>query len=126
MDKDEIIKQQQREIERYKILLEDGKDGLEITDETEMSTEEILTNLFVLSKQANIKSFWELSTLHLDLNKIPGNKHIYGFRSLFRSLGAEIDECDDRVLTVHLRFRDNYKNVIKEMLRQAEEDNNKK
>ena len=37
MDKDELIKQQQREIERYQTLLRDAENGLDITSKPEMS-----------------------------------------------------------------------------------------
>lgn len=45
MDKDELIKQQQREIDRYQTLLRDAEDGLDITSKPEINVDEILSSL---------------------------------------------------------------------------------
>lgn len=119
MDKDELIKQQQREIDRYKTLLRDAEDGLDITSKPEIDVDDILSSLMFLLKQDDIKSFDDLLTLKVDLNKIPGNEHIFGFRTLFSKMEKEINEGDDPTLTIRLSFIDNYKNVLTEIVRQA-------
>lgn len=89
-----------------------------------MSGDEILNNLIKILKQNGIKKFSDIATLNVDLNKIPGNEHKYGFRSLFGKINTKIEDDDDTVLTIRLCFLDNYKNVIMEMLRQTEESKN--
>lgn len=95
MDKDELIKQQQREIERYQTSLRDAENGLDITSKPEMSIDDILSSLMFLLKQDEIKSFDDLVTLKVDLNKIPGNEHTFGFRTLFSKMENEIEEGDE-------------------------------
>lgn len=50
MDKDELIKQQRREIEHYQILIRDAENGLDITSKPEMSIDDILSSLMFLLK----------------------------------------------------------------------------
>ena len=122
MEKDELIKQQRREIERYQTLIRDAENGLDITSKPEMSIDDILSSLMFLLKQDDIKSFDDLVTLKVDLNKIPGNNHIFGFRTLFSKIEKEIDEGKEPALTIRLSFVDNYQNVLTEIVRQARDD----
>lgn len=122
MDKDELIKQQQRDIKKYQTLLYDIELGLEATPKPEMALEEIMSSLMFLLKQDDIKSYRDLATLKVDLNKIPGNDNRFGFRNLFNKIETEIDEGDGPVVTIRLCFIDNYKNVITEIVRQAREN----
>jgi len=92
---------------------------LDITSKPEINVDEILSSLMFLLKQDDIKSFDDLLTLKVDLNKIPGNGHIFGFRTLFSKMEKEINEGDDPALTIRLSFIDNYKNVLTEIVRQA-------
>lgn len=122
MEKDELIKQQRREIERYQTLIRDAENGLDITSKPEMSIDDILSSLMFLLKQDDIKSFDDLVTLKVDLNKIPGNNHIFGFRTLFSKIEKEIDEGKEPALTIRLSFVDNYQNVLTEIVRKARDD----
>ena len=54
-----------------------------------MSIDDILSGLMFLLKQDDIKSFDELVTLKVDLNKILGNEHIFDFRTLFSKMEKE-------------------------------------
>ena len=83
MDKDELIKKQQREIKKYQTLLYDIELGLEATPKPEMALEEIMSSLMFLAKQDDIKSYRDLNTLKVDLNKIPGKDHRLDYRNLF-------------------------------------------
>ncbi|WP_282799438.1 hypothetical protein [Lactococcus lactis] len=84
-----------------------------------MSIDDILSSLMFLLKQDDIKLFYDLVTLKVDLNKIPGNNHIFGFRTLFSKIEKEIDEGKDPALTIRLSFLNNYQNVLTEIVRQA-------
>lgn len=78
----------------------------------------MMRSLIFLLKQDDIKSFDDLVTLKVDLNEIPDNEHIFGFRTLFSKMEKEIDEGNDPALTICLSFIDNYQNVLT-IVRQA-------
>ena len=54
------------------------------------------------------------------MNKISGNNHIFGFRTLFSKIEKEIDEGKEPTLTIRLSFVDNYQNVLTEIVRPIE------